>query len=130
MMDTVDAAAALIKSKCDKPFVYVKKKPEVPTSWQNFNNSHKSYTPGYAKGYEEDEYYGSLFDSPAEYKDEHLANIALNDNELELEVTIYGPSLSEQNLLAVGETKAECWMTLFLENPNLCFNDIVDYSWN
>ena len=130
MMDTVEAAKVLIKEKCDKPFVYVKKKPEVPTSWQNFNNSHKSYTPGYAKGYEEDEYYESLFDSPAEYKDEHLANIALNDNELELEVTIYGPSLSEQNLLATGDTKAECWMTLFLENPNLCFNDIVDYPWN
>lgn len=130
MMDTVDAAKVLIKEKCDKPFEYVKKKPSVPTSWQNFNNNHKSYTPGYAKGYEEDEYYGSLFDSPCEYKDENLANIALSDNELELEVTIYGPSLSEQNLLAVGDTKAECWMTLFLENPNLCFNDIVDYSWN
>jgi hypothetical protein len=129
MMDTVDAATALIKEKCDKPFVYVKKKTSMPPSWQNFNNSHKSYTPGYAKGYEKDEYYGSLFDSPAEYKDEHLANIALSDNELELEVTIYGPSLSEQNLLAVGDTKAECWMNMFLENPNLCFNDIIDYTW-
>ena len=129
MMDTVDAASALIKEKCDKPFEYVKKKPSVPTSWKNFNDSHKSYIPGYAKGYE-DEYYGSLFDSPAEYKDEHLANMALSDNELELEVTIYGESLSEQNLLAVGDTKAECWMALFLENPNLCFNDIIDYSWN
>ena len=131
MMDTVDAAKVLIKEKCDKPFVYVKKKPSVPTSWQNFNDSHKSYTPGYAKGYgKSDEYYGSLFDDPSEYKDEHLANVALSDNELELEVTIYGESLSEETLVAVGDTKAECWMALFLENPNLCFNDIVDYSWS
>ena len=132
MMDTIEAAKALIKEKCDKPFVYIKKKPDVPTSWQNFNNSHKSYVPGYAKGYmaTDDEYYENLFDSPCEYKDEHLANIALSDDELELEVTIYGLSLSEENLLATGNTKAECWMHLFLENPNLCFNDIVDYSWN
>jgi hypothetical protein len=55
--------------------------------------------------------------------------VAKNDRELELEVTIYGTSLSEETLLATGETKAECWMNMFLENPNLCFNDIVDYNW-
>ena len=65
----------------------------------------------------------------SEYKDDCLANVAMNDTDLELEVTIYGMDLSEKTLIATGDTKAECWMTLFLVNPNLCFNDIVDYSW-
>lgn len=131
MMDTIDAAKVLIKEKCDKPFVYVKKVHTAPKSWQNFNNSHKSYVPGYAQQYiTDDEYYQNLFHEPSEYKDDCLANTAMSDTDLELEVTIYGMDLSEKTLIATGDTKAECWMTLFLENPNLCFNDIVDYSWN
>ena len=130
MMDTIEAAKSLIKEKCDKPFVYVKKERTMPKSWQNFNNNHKSYVPGYAQQYmDEDEYYYNLLDGPSEYKDDCLANVAMNDKDLELEVTIYGMDLSEKTLLASGNTKAECWMTLFLENPNLCFNDIVDYTW-
>ena len=128
MMDTMEAAKVLIKEKCDKPFVYVKKTYTYPTSWQNFNGNHsKTYYPGYYN--REDEYYQNFLDDSAPYKDECLANTAKNDTDLELEVTIYGVSLSEEVLHAVGDTKAECWMNMFLENPNLCFNDIVDYSW-
>lgn len=129
MMDTIDVAKALIKEKCDEPFVYVAKARTYPKSWSNFNNSHSfpSYTT-YWHG--EDEYYQNFFDDSTMYKDDSLANVAKSDKDLELEVTIYGVSLGEENLLASGETKAECWMNLFLENPNLCFNDIVDYSWS
>jgi hypothetical protein len=131
MMDTIDAAKVLIKEKCDKPFMYVKKERTIPKSWQNFNNSHKSYVPGYAQPHiTDDEYYQCLFYEESEYKDDCLANTAMSDTDLELEVIIYGMDLSEKTLIASGDTKAECWMTLFLENPNLCFNDIVDYSWN
>lgn len=130
MMDTIEAAKTLIKEKCDKPFVYVKKTPTFPKSWQNFNNSHSfpSHTNTYWNG--EDEYYQNFLDDSALYHDDCLANVAKNDRELELEVTIYGVSLGEETLLASGETKAECWMNMFLENPNLCFNDIVDYTWS
>lgn len=130
MMDTIDAAKVLIKEKCDKPFAYVKKVYTFPRSWQNFNSSHQSHIPGYAQQYiTDDEYYQNLFHEESDYKDECLANTAMSDTDLELEVTIYGMDLSEKTLIATGDTKAECWMTLFLENPNLCFNDIVDYSW-
>jgi hypothetical protein len=127
MEDTIEAARALIKEKCDKPFVYVKKERTVPKSWQNFNANHQLYVPQYVS---EGEYYGSFFDEPSPYKDETLARVALGDKEMELEVTIYGMSLSEETIIAAGETKAECWMSLFLENPNLCFNDIVDYTFS
>jgi hypothetical protein len=129
MMDTMEAAKVLIKEKCDEPFVYVKKVYAVPKSWQNFNRSHSF--PSHSVFYDrDDEYYQNFFDEPDVYSDECLARVALNDKELELEVTFYGVSLSEETILASGETKAECWMNLFLENPNLCFNDIVDYTFS
>jgi len=130
MMDTVDAAKVLIKEKCDEPFVYVRKTYSTSKSWQSFNNNHKR-DYGSVQNYwdEEEEYYQNLLDGPSEYHDEPLAKVAMSDNELELEVTIYGRDLKENSLIVTGETKAECWKNLFIENPNLCFNDIIDYTW-
>jgi hypothetical protein len=134
MMDTVEAAKTLIKEKCDKPFEYIKKTYSYPTSslsTKNFNGKHSQpfYAGCFVDRYSGDQYYQNLLDDSSLYHDECLANVAKNDKDLELEVTIYGVSLSEETLLATGETKAECWMNMFLENPNLCFNDIVDYTW-
>ena len=125
MMDTIEAAKALIKEKCDKPFVYVRKTCSYSGSYANFNNYHTRSYPAM-----DDDYYSNLFDEPSFYRDEELADMAKNDTELELEAIIYDESLSEEVLHANGDTKAECWMNLFLENPSLCFNDIVDYSWS
>ncbi len=124
MMDTIEAAKALIKEKCDKPFVYVRKTYSYSNSYANFNNYHAKTYPAVG------EYYGSFFDEPDPYEREDLAAIAKDDKNLELEVVIYAESLSEEVLYANGDTKAECWMNLFMDNPSLCFNDIVDYSWS
>lgn len=125
MMDTIEAAKSLIKEKCDKPFVYMRKTYSYSGSYANFNNYHTRSYPTM-----DDDYYSNLFDDPSFYRDEELADMAKNDTELELEAIIYDESLSEEALHANGNTKAECWMNLFLENPSLCFNDIVDYSWS
>ena len=126
MMDTVEVAKALIKQECDKPFEYIKKT-------YKFCGSSVSYEKPYVRGHyymaSEDEYYNNLLDTPPMNSVTPLSQVAINDTSLELEVVIYGNDLSEKTLLATGETKAECWMNLFLENTNLCFNDIVDYSW-
>ena len=124
MMDTIEAAKALIKEKCDKPFVYVRKTYSYSNSYANFNNYHAKTYPAVG------DYYGSFFDEPDPYEREDLAAIAKNDKYLELEAVIYAESLSEEVLYANGDTKAECWMNLFMDNPSLCFNDIVDYSWS
>lgn len=125
MMDTIAATKSLIKEKCDKPFEYVRKKYEPYHGYTNYNaNMCGSYIRSCAQ-----KYYNNLFEEPVGYMDEPLANVAINDKNLELEVIIYNESLSEEVLHATGETKADCWMALFLENPNLRFNDIVDYSW-
>lgn len=138
MMDTIEAAKVLIKEPCEKPFEYVAKKYSYARPNGNYNYGNYNYggcnpgtyrAPRYYSDMCNDDYYGSLYDTPSEYKDEHLANIAKVDTDLELEAIIYDENLSEKTIIATGETKAECWMNLFLENPNLCFNDIVDYSW-
>lgn len=125
MMDTIDAAKTLIKEKCDKPFVYVRKTYSYANSYASFNNYH---TRNYSAM--DGDYYSSLFDESDYYGNEDLGAIAKDDKRLELEVVIYNETLSEEVLYANGDTKAECWMDLFLENPSLCFNDIVDYSWS
>lgn len=131
MMDTIEAAKTLIKEKCDKPFEYVPKKYTPPTrsNYSNYHNS--SLLPYYGGNYYDNgySYGGNLFDEVNQYKDERLANIALHDSDLELEVVVLGMDLCEETIVVTGETKAECWMNLFLENPRLCFNDIQDYSW-
>ena len=125
MMDNIEAAKVLIKEKCTEPFKYVTKtyvyKPSC-TPYRPKYSSRCSDSDGY-------DYYGSMFDTPSEYKDDKLAEMALHDTELELEVIVTGIDLSEESIIAEGATKAECWMNFFLENPNYRFNDIVDYSW-
>lgn len=138
MIDTADAAKALIKAECEKPFEY------IPKSYPSYyggsyrsgrydsagNSYYGSMYGGSYGGYNGWPNYGSYNNvKEPEYSDDRLASNALTDTDLELEVIIYNVDLQEETLTATGETKAECWMTLFLENPNLCFNDIVDYSW-
>lgn len=131
MMDTVDAAKVMIKEECEKPFEYVEKKYEpIKYNPRSYNGSYGGYGGGYnyySDGYE---YYGGMYGRTPYYKDSYLGKAAKSDTELELEAIIYDETLGEKAFQANGETKAECWMNLFLENPNMCFNDIVDYSWS
>ena len=136
MIDTIAAARELIKSECEKPFEYVEKKYTYPAS-----RYYSGSTPGWGRcygGYDEYDnyddgygygYQGSLFNMAKKYTRPQLAQTAIKDDDLELEVTVCDEALSEKTILATGATKAECWMNFFLENPTKCFNDIVDYSW-
>lgn len=128
MIDTIEAAKILIKEPCEKPFEYVAKKYQY-----NYQNYHSGiYQPVHyypARDNYGNNYYGNLNNEPSQYKDERLANIARVDTDLELEVIVLDLDMSERTINVAGETKAECWMNLFLENPNMCFNDIIDYSW-
>jgi hypothetical protein len=131
MEDTIAAASALIKTECDKPFEYIRKETPHYSSGSLAGSYYQNYMQRYGNKHTVcGDFYGNFLDDPSVYNDEPLANIAMNDKELELEVVVYDKNLSEQTFLSTGETKAECWMTLFLENPNLCFNDIVDYTWS
>lgn len=122
MMDTIEAAKVLIKENVEYPFEYVEKKyTPIKYNPHSYRDMQRYYHDG-------DTYYDNLLDTPHETVEDR-AQMAANDTELELEVIIYDEMLCEKTLYAVGNTKAECWMSMFLENPNLCFKDINDYSW-
>ena len=126
MIDTIDAATALIKENCEKPFEYVAKTYSYPYRGGNYSYRPSSYSWNDNDGYQ---YPRSMFRDSEYSNRDRLAIVAQNDTDLELEVIVNDLDLSEKTLISTGETKAECWMNLFLENPDLRFNDIVDYSW-
>lgn len=133
MMDTIEATKALIKEKCDKPFEYIKKEYASYHGHSGWGGAYtKPYVYGGSYSYKryDGDYYDNLLDTPPMSINAPLAHTAKNDTSIELEVIICGNDLSEKTINATGETKAECWMDLFLNNPDMCFNDIVDYSWS
>lgn len=126
MMDTIEAAKVLIKEECKEPFKYVAKTYTYPSYYNSCHKASHSYS---RNDFDGNEYYGNMLDTPSEYRDDKIAALAIHDTDLELEVIVTALDLSEESIIACGETKAECWMNFFLENPSYCFNDIVDFSW-
>ena len=130
MMDTVEAAKALIKTDCPEPFQYIAKKYEYSSTstfdfgrYNTYNRSKNDYIS------ESDMYDRDLFDMTDRYTDKRLYKIAKEDKRVEIEAIITNLDGKEEVLYEEGDTKAECWMNLFLENPDLCFNQITDYNW-
>ena len=137
MFDTIDAAKNLIDAECNEPFEYVEKKYD----WSKWYSSGK-YANNYdGPRYKSHTYIGgesqkSMFDLIEEneskadaHVDEKLYNMAKKDKEIELEVIITDFDNEEIALYAQGSSKTECWMNFFMDNPNVCFNNVVDYSW-
>lgn len=116
MLDTIEAAKLLIREECEKPFEYIERK--------------YTYEPSRYFGsgdYERQHYYNDIFSMPA-YKDEALYRTAKKDKEIELEV-IVDVEDTEEVLYVSAASKAECWMDFFMDNPDICWNDVVDYTW-
>ena len=128
MMDTVEAARALIKTDCPEPFKYVAKKYEYKT-YDYFGQYSKTNRAKDDFGDDIGMYDSNLFDMTEKYTDKRLYKIAKEDKTVEIEVVTTTFEGREEVLYAEGDTKAECWMNLFLENPDLCFNQVSDYNW-
>ena len=120
MMNTVDVAKELILADCEEPFEYIPIKHTynvvTPTNGSSWTDREQNF------------YYGNLFDMPR-YNDERLYHLAKTDKKIEMEAIVTGFDGKEEVLYADGATKEECWMNLFLDNPDLCFNQLVDYAW-
>lgn len=153
MQDTIEAAKNLISANCDKPFEYVEKKYSWNSNlgaykggslqtnlfpkksiydYDDVGKQHsKSKAKGKNKGFDDDLDYACDFveEAPIAYADEKLYRLARTDTGVELEAICTTVDGTELALYADGATKMECWMNLFLDNPDLCFNDIVDFTW-
>ena len=115
MMDTAEAAKELIKAECDGPFEYVAREfkytaPKYKTPLPSFQDN--------------------FLDWPSESSIDKYAQMAVDDTDIELEVMVADEDYTEVAIYVSGRTKADCWMKFFLENPNVCFNDIISHSWS
>lgn len=123
MIDTVEAAKELILADITEPFEYIPKVWNTQSSW---SVSHYSFD----KQNERAEYYNDLFGESL-YADEKLYKLAKKDKMIEMEAVILNAFDGKEDVAySEGETKAECWMNLFLDNPDLSFNQIVDWGWS
>lgn len=107
MENTIKVAKKLIQTE-SKSFEYIAK------TYNRYSGSY--YDNCYGRNY-----YGTSnqmsFDS-----------IAKNDFDLELEV-VYCNAFGEESFDYVsGKTKAECWAKFFMDNPDVCFDMVTDYS--
>ena len=100
----MDAAKKLILTESE-PFEYIEQKYVAPTP---IYNSSRDYYGGYVQT--------SLFD------------YAKDDMMIHLEVVFVDQYGEENSAESEGNTKAEAWANLFMENPDVCFNMIEDYS--
>ena len=104
MLNTIDAAKKLILTESE-PFEYIEQKYIAPTT--TYNSSR--------------DYYGN-------YEQTSLFNYAKDDMMIYLEVLFEDQYGEEQSAESEGKTKAEAWAHFFMDNPDVCFNMILDYS--
>ena len=112
MIETLNAAKALIKAECSAPFEY---------KIASYSYSSYGYSSGYSSGYTKPD------PKPTPPAKKSIVDIAREDTMLELEALIIKRG-EEIALSATGSTKMECWFNLFMENPEICLNDVFDYT--
>lgn len=135
MMNTIEAGKKLIAAECEKPFKYVAKtytwQKEWNGGWESpYSKKAKKSSKKKKKNDTHEmaeQFYEDLFGMTG-YTDKGLYETAIRDKSLELEV-ICKFVKKEEVFYAQGDTKTECWMNFFMENPDVCFNDVIDYSW-
>ena len=112
VMEEMFEAIKIIKHLLDasekvEPFEYI----EETYSW----NKNKYYGLGYY------DYNYDTYDTYRNYVGEDYDSYIL-------EVEFVNPLTNDNEIVCVyGTTKAECWMKFFQQNPDICFNNVLDY---
>ena len=126
MMETIIITKHLIQTECDKPFEY-KTYPYSAYDYYDYDYDDEWSNDGWS-----DNKYEAPADNPKKQsqimKIKNIPERISKDTYLELEVLIYDVVGREKVLYAFGTTKAECWLELLTTNPEICLNDIIDYS--
>lgn len=123
MMNTLEVAKKLIATESEA-YEYIEKK----TSWRSsYDGGYSSYfgSKGYGySSYGDRGYRQQSFDDIMNSKD----NPFKVDLDLELEVVWEDIDGAEYNDIVTGSTKAECWVKFFMQNPDVSFSMLTDYS--
>jgi hypothetical protein len=124
MMESIIVTKHLIQTECDKPFEY--KAYEYNDYGCNYDDDYDWYN-GWGKD-DWDETANNNKKQSDVQKIKYIPSRIAKDTHLELEALMYDASGREKVVYALGETKMECWFELFTNNPEVCMNDIIDYS--
>lgn len=89
----------------------------------SYDDYYDWYGYGYG-GYNYGERSSSYLATPSDLKSTAVLDKVKEEVEIILEVTLSDFSY----LNSVGKTEDECWKNMFFENPQLCFEDIVDWN--
>ena len=111
MTNTIEVAKKLITAECTEPFEYIEGKSY---NWYDDYNGIYTYKENYYKN-----------TTKSYNKNKNSFDLEF---ELELEVLYLDKHEKENVGYANGSTKAECWAMFFLEFSDVCFDDVVDYS--
>jgi len=116
MMNTAYVASEMIQAECAEPFEY--KKLEEKYKFDGVNKWTQISFDDYKM--------------PATKLDKRksLPEVARDDIEVTLEAIVIGRNGAEEPLYGTGATKMECWFDLFTSYTDVCFDDIVDYSFS
>ena len=140
MLNTIEVAKKLIATKSEK-FEYIEKKYTYPSYYSRGSMmTHKApaydYGSHYGRGhdYYDDYEYGHTYPQMSfdDYRKAEKRPEPAYDTDLELclEVVYEDFNGEEQIEVEYGDTKAELWAKIFLNNPDLCFNMITDYNFS
>lgn len=126
MMESIIVTKHLIQTQCDAPFEYKAAQYESYDYYYDYD----WYDDWDKDGWDEvaNNNKNKKKTQSAIQKIKNIPSRIAQDTHLELEVLIYDDNGSEKVLYALGETKAACWLELLTENPDVCLNDIIDYS--
>lgn len=117
MMDTIEVAKKLINTKCNA-FKYVAKVFPKFSSLEDdwYSTLCKGKTPTKSK-YQQQTLFGNSRQNTF-------------DLELGLEMEIVWEDIDEGEQVSIvnGSTKAECWARFFMDNPDVSFNMVVDWT--
>jgi len=113
MLHIIEIAKKLIKVDPETHFEYVAK------TYSNFNY----------RDYHQTSLFNDRYSSNSKYVAKR-GKVIVDDVELELEVVWNDFDGREDVCTCYGKTKAECWFNFFMENPEVCFDMVSDYSWN
>lgn len=134
MLNTIEVAKKLIATKSEK-FEYIEKTYTPSTYSRSSMMTHRAPSAlPYDYGYDYNYSYGRTYPQMSfdDYRAAEREPEPLYDTELELclEVVYEDFNGKEQIECEYGNTKSEVWAKFFLNNPDVCFNMITDYSFS
>ena len=128
MMNTLEVAKKLIQTE-NKKFEYVRRAYEWSSAFGN-NYDRYSYQNTPNKKFDAHRYSSFVSEGQLSFPGTTRGKDPALDFELQLEVVWIDERNEETAEYVSGRTKEECWAKFFIENPEVSYGMVVDYSFD